>query len=134
MHTRKAVGWAMRETLHAGTAVEALRIAIERQWPSPGFIQHSDCGAQHAAYAYRQVHAVAGITPSRSGRGDCLDNAPMKGFFHTLKVERVHHRIYATRDDARRDSFGCIEGFYVSRRPHPVLGYRSPTDMERMAA
>ncbi len=134
MHTRKVVGWAMRETLHAGIAVEALRMAIERQRPPPGLIQHSDRGVQYAADAYRQTLAVAGITPSMSRRGNCLDNAPMESFFHTLKVERVYHRVYATRDEARRDLFGYIEGFYNSRRLHSALGYRSPADMERMAA
>ncbi len=134
MHTRKVVGWAMRETLHAGIAVEALRMAIERQRPPPGLIQHSDRGVQYAADAYRQVLAAAGITPSMSRKGNCLDNAPMESFFHTLKVERVHHRVYPTRDVARRDLFGYIEGFYNSRRLHSALGYRSPADMERMAA
>jgi transposase InsO family protein len=128
------VGWAMRETLHAGIAVEALRMAIERQRPAPGLIQHSDRGVQYAADAYRQTLSAAGITPSMSRRGNCLDNAPMESFFHTLKVERVHHRLYATRDEARRDLFGYIEGFYNSRRLHSALGYRSPADMERMAA
>jgi len=134
MHTRKVVGWAMRETLHAGIAVEALRMAIKRQRPAPGLIQHTDRGVQYAADAYRQVLASAGITPSMSRRGNCLDNAPMESFFHTLKVERVHHRVYATRDEARRDLFGYIEGFYNPRRLHSALGYRSPADMERMAA
>ena len=101
----------MRETLHAGIAVEALRMAIERQRLAPGLIQHSDRGVEHAADAYRQVLAAAGITPSMSRRGNCLDNAPMESFFHTLKVERVPHRVYATRDEARRDLFGYIEGF-----------------------
>jgi hypothetical protein len=32
--------------------------------------------------------------------------------FHTLKVERVQHRVYATRAEARRDFFGHIGGFY----------------------
>jgi putative transposase len=58
----------------------------------------------------------------------------MESFFHTLKVERTHHRIYATRDDARRDLFAYIEGFYNSRRLHSGIGYRSPADMERLAA
>jgi transposase InsO family protein len=31
-----------------------------------------------------------------SRKGDCLDNAPMESFFHSLKTERVHHRIYGT--------------------------------------
>jgi putative transposase len=63
MHTRKGVGWAMRETLHAGIAVEALRMAIERQRPPPGLIQHSDRGVRYAADAHRQVLAAAGMRP-----------------------------------------------------------------------
>jgi putative transposase len=133
MHTRKVVGWAMRETLHAGIALEALHMAIERQRPAPGLVHHGDRGVQHAADAYRQVLAAAGITPSTSRTGNCLDNAPMESFFHTLKVERAHHPAYATHDEARRDLFGYIEGFYNSRRLHSAIGCRSPAEMERIA-
>ena len=140
------VGWSMRETLHASIALEALDMAIKRQRPAPGLIQHSDRGIQYAADAYRQALAAAKITPSKSRKGNCLDNVPMevrplsrtdrvRGLtYHTLKVERVHHRVYATRDEARRDLFAYIEGFYNSRRLHSAIGYRSPADMERMAA
>ena len=134
MATRKVVGWAMRQTLHADIAIDALRMAIERQRPPAGLIHHSDRGVQYAAEAYRQVLAAAGITPSMSRKGNCLDNAPMESFFHTLKVERVHHQIYPTRDTARRDLFGYIEGFYNPHRLHSALGYRSPAEAERMAA
>ena len=134
MHTRKLVGWSMRETLHTQIALEALAMAIERQRPAPGLIHHSDRGIQYAAEAYRGALAAAGITPSMSRRGDCWDNAPMESFFHTLKTERVHHRLYATRAEARRDLFGYIEGFYNSRRLHSALGYISPAEMERRAA
>ncbi len=134
LHTRKVVGWSMRETLHASIALEALDMAIRRQRPAPGLIQHSDRGVQYAADEYRQALAAAGITPSMSRKGNCLDNAPMESFFHTLKVERVHHRVYATRTEARRDLFAYIEGFYNSRRLHSAPGYRSPAEMERMAA
>jgi len=44
MHTRKLVGWSMRETLHTQIALEALAMAIERQRPAPGLIHHSDRG------------------------------------------------------------------------------------------
>ena len=134
MHTRKVVGWSMRETLHASIAIEALEMAIKRQRPPAGLVHHSDRGIQYAADEYRQHLAAAGITPSMSRKGNCLDNAPMESFFHTLKVERVHHRIYATRAEARRDLFAYIEGFYNSRRLHSAIGYRSPADMEKMAA
>ena len=109
MHTRKVVGWSMRETLHASIALEDLDMAIRRQRPAPGLIQHSDRGIQYAADEYRQALAAAKITPSMSRKGNCLDNAPMESFFHTLKVERVHHRVYATRHEARRDLFAYIE-------------------------
>lgn len=69
-----------------------------------------------------------------SRKGDCLDNAPMESFFHSLKTERVHHRIYGTRAEAGRDLFQYIEGFYNSRRLHSALGYISPAFAERMAA
>ena len=36
MHTRKIVGWSMRQTLHTEIALDALDMAIERQRPAPG--------------------------------------------------------------------------------------------------
>ncbi|OSI63681.1 hypothetical protein BSZ21_23860 [Bradyrhizobium canariense] len=47
----------------------------------------------------------AGFRASMSRKVDCYDNAPMESFFHTLKTELVHHRRYATREDAKRDIF-----------------------------
>ena len=134
LHTRKIVGWSMRETLHAEIALEALDMAVQRQRPAPGLICHTDRGIQYACEPYREALAAAKITPSMSRKGNCLDNAPMESFFHSLKVERVHHRIYATRAEARRDLFGWIEGWYNTHRLHSALGYRSPAAMERMAA
>ena len=69
-----------------------------------------------------------------SRKGNCWDNAPMESFFHTLKTERVHHRIYATKEQARRDLLAYIEGFYNSHRLHSAIGYLSPAEMERAAA
>jgi putative transposase len=133
MHTRKLVGWSMRDTLHTQIALEALIMAIERQSPRLGS-STIRIAAQYAAEAYRSALAQSGITPSMSRKGDCWDNAPMESFFHTLKTERVHHRIYATRAEARRDLFGYIEGFYNSPRLHSALGYISLAEMERRAA
>lgn len=51
----------------------------------------------------------------------------MESFFHTLKTERVHYRIHATKEQTRRGLFVYIEGFYNSHRLHSALGYPSPT-------
>ena len=71
MHTRKIVGWCMRDTLHTEIALEALNMAVQRQRPSPGLVHHSDRGIQYAAEAYRSALAASSITPSMSRKGDC---------------------------------------------------------------
>ncbi len=69
-----------------------------------------------------------------SRTGCCYDNAPMESFFHTLKVELVHQRRWATRDDARRDLFADIEGYDNRKRIHSALGYITPEQAERNAS
>ena len=58
-----------------------------------------------------------------SRRANPLDNAPLESFFHTLKTELVHHRAYATRDEAKRELFAYIERFYnrSSQRTSPYV-------------
>jgi putative transposase len=55
----------------------------------------------------------------------------MESFFHTLKVELVHQRRWATRDEARCDLFAYIEGYYNRQRIHSALGYLTPEQAER---
>jgi transposase InsO family protein len=50
-----------------------------------------------------------------------------------LEVKRVHRRVYATRDAARRNLFGYIGGLHNPSRPHSALGYKSSADTERLA-
>jgi putative transposase len=64
----------------------------------------------------------------------CYDNAPMESFFHTLKVELVRQRRWATHDEARRDLFAYLEGYYNRQRSHSAIGYLTPEQAERRAA
>lgn len=134
LHTRKIVGWSMRDHLRAELATTALMMAIQRQRPGPGLIQHSDRGVPYACTDYQDALEAAGIRPSMSRRGNALDNAPMESFFHTLKAELVHHRSYATHDEARRDLFAYVEGFYNRQRLHSALGYRTPAEVEQRSS
>ena len=131
MHTRKLVGWSMRDTLHTQIALQALTMAIERQKPAPGLIHHSDRGIQYAAEAYRAALAQSGITPSMSRKGDCYDNAPIESFWGILKTELIYHRRYQTRQEAIRDIREYIEIFYNRQRKQKKLGYLSPAAFER---
>jgi len=134
LYSRKIVGWAMRDHMRTELPLAALTMAIQRQHPQPGLIHHSDRGSQYASGDYQNVVASSGMTPSMSRKGNCWDNAPMESFFHTLKTELVHHRIYTTKEEAKRDLFQYIEGFYNRHRIHSAINYLTPDQMEQKAA
>ena len=71
---------------------------------------------------------------SMSRKGDCWDSAPMESFFATLKDEVVEERDYLTRDEARADLFGYVEGFCNRRRLHSAIGYLTPERKAELAA
>ena len=58
--TRKIVGWAMRDHMRAELATSALVMAIQRQRPPVGLIQHSDRGSQYASRDYRDLAPAHG--------------------------------------------------------------------------
>ncbi len=55
----------------------------------------------------------------------------MESFWGTLKQELVHHRRYATRDEAMREIREYIEVFYNRQRKQARLGYLSPAVYEQ---
>jgi putative transposase len=65
-----------------------------------------------------------------SRKGNAYDNAVVESFFSNLKNELVHHRTFATRDQARAEIFDYIEIFYNRQRAHASLRYVSPVDYE----
>jgi putative transposase len=134
LYSRRIVGWATADHLRTDLPLAALKMAISAKRPAAGLIHHSDRGVQYASAEYRKVMQSAGFQASMSRKGDCYDNAPMESFFHTLKTELIHHRQYATRQDATRDIFAYIEGFYNRTRRHSAIGYISPIEMDLKAA
>jgi transposase InsO family protein len=124
----------MREHMRAELACAALTMAIQRQRPAPGLLQHLGRGLRYAADEYRKPLSAAGIRQSMSRRGNCLGNASRESFFHTLRVELVQQRRWATRGEARRDMFSYIEGYCNRQRIHFALGYQTPEQMEHNAA
>jgi putative transposase len=134
MFSRRVVGWAMRDTMPQELTLAALRMAISNRHPGPGLLHHSDRGSQYAARAYRRVLDNNGMLCSMSRKGDCWDNAPMESFFGSMKTELGGDIVFETRNEAKTAIFSFIEVFYNRRRLHSAIGYRSPADMEQIAA
>ena len=57
-----------------------------------------------------------------------------ESFFASLKKERLHHMVFATRTEAYDAVRLYIDGFYNPTRRHSLLGYVSPMQYERLEA
>ena len=134
LYSRRVIGWAMGHRLTVDLAEQALTMALVTRRPEAGRLHHSDRGSQYAATSYQRVLDAQGLVPSMSRKGTCWDNACVESFVGTLKRELVHHRHYATRDDATRDIFEYLEVFYNRQRRHSTLGYHSPAEYEAKTA
>jgi putative transposase len=131
LYSRRAIGWAMSGRPDQQLTLDALAMAVGQRRVRPGLIHHSDQGAQYSCLAYQRQLVSLGMTRSMSRKGNCYDNAVAEIFFSTLKNELVHHQTYYTRDEASREIFAFIEGFYNRPRLHQSLGYLSPLEFER---
>jgi len=131
LFTNEIVGYAMSAQMKQQLVSESLKMAVAVKRPAPGLIHHSDRGSQYCARDYELLLDGFGITASMSRKGNCYDNAPMESFWGILKSELVHHRRYATREEAIKDITEYIEIFYNRQRRQAKLDYLSPTAYEK---
>lgn len=124
-------GYAMGSRMTKNLVSESLFKAVAAKRPAKGLIHHSDRGSQYCSLEYKKLLAQFGMKASMSRKGNCYDNAPMESFWGTLKQELVHHRRYATRDEAIREIREYIEVFYNRQRKQARLGYLSPAAYEQ---
>jgi transposase InsO family protein len=128
--SRRVVGWAMRDSLDAVLATDALTMALWSRKPAGGLLHHSDRGVQYACEAYQEILTQHGITCSMSKKGDCFDNAVAESFFASLEWELIEESDWHTHAEARRAVFNYLEVWYNRQRLHSSLEYRSPAEYE----
>lgn len=129
-YSRRVVGWALDDSLHAPLVLTALRKAIRERNPAAGLVHHSDRGAQYASQEYLALLQEHGIEPSMSRAGNPYDNAWCESFIKTLKQEEIYTRQYRDRADLERHIAEFLEQYYNRQRLHSALGYRSPERFE----
>lgn len=126
LYSGEIVGYAMGERMTRHLVMQALFRAVSLRRQPPGMIHHTGRGSQYCSHEYRALMAQFGMQASMSRRGNCYDNAPIESFWGTLKNELVHHRRYATREQARREIAEYIDVFYNRQRRQARLDYLSP--------
>jgi putative transposase len=130
--SRRVVGWALDDSLHAPLAIAALRQAIAERKPGPGLVHHSDRGIQYASQEYVAILREHGIAPSMSRTGNPYDNAKCESFIKTLKQEEIYTREYRDRVGLEKHIDRFLEQYYNRQRLHSALGYRSPETFENL--
>ena len=131
LFSKEIVGYAMGSRMTKNLVSQSLFKAVAAKRPAKGLFNHSDRGSQYCSIEYRKLLVQFGMEASMSRKGNCYDNAPMESFWGTLKQELVHHRRYATRDEAMREIREYIEVFYNRQRKQAKLGYLSPVAYEQ---
>lgn len=130
LYSRQVLGWAMGNNNNAQLVQDALTMAVWRRGKVDSVIVHSDQGSTYASGDYQRLLKENKLICSMSRKGECLDNAVAESFFGTLKTELVYHKIYWTKEEARKSLFEYIEVFYNRRRRHSYLGYINPVEYE----
>ncbi len=115
LFSKLVIGWSMHHRQDRHMVIRAVEMAVWQRQGEHEVILHSDRGTQYTSGDYQRMLKRNQLTSSMSAVGHCGDNAACEGFFGMLKRERVHHRRYRTRDQARADLFDYIERFHNPR-------------------
>jgi len=115
LFSKVVIGWSMHHRQDRRMVIRAVEMAVWQRQGDGAVILHSDRGCQFTSGDYQRFLRRNTLLCSMSSVGHCGDNAACEGFFGVLKRERVHHRRYRTRDEARADLFGYIERFHNPR-------------------
>jgi transposase InsO family protein len=126
---RKIVGRAMSSKIDEKLTLAALRDALSKMTPAPGWIHHSDRGSQYLSDDYKKLVLKADGRISCSDKGCPEDNAFMESFFKTLKAEEVWLEDYENIEHADQSVNKFIR-YYNEDRMHSSLNYMSPEEFE----
>jgi putative transposase len=129
VYSRMIVGWAIRTTLRAELALEALEMGIwYRDERLDGLVHHSDRGSQYLSIRYTERLADAGGVSSVGSAGDSYDNALAESVIGLYKTELIEReRPWRTIQEVELRSFEWIH-WYNHRRLHSEIDYVPPAE------
>ncbi|WP_074036508.1 IS3 family transposase [Exiguobacterium sp. AT1b] len=127
------VAYRVGKSNNNGLVFQTMMPAIAGLRTGAGPMIHSDRGYQYTSRGFKRIVEDAGLTHSMSRVGRCLDNAPIEGFWGTLKVEMYYLREF----QAYSELTSAIEtyiSFYNHDRFQKRLNGLSPVEYRSQAA
>lgn len=128
--SKRVVGYSMDDNYKTPLIIAAIESARKNTTVEPKAIFHSDRGSNYMSDDFNKHLKSVDMRHSVGRTGICYDNAMAESFFSMLKVELINRRVFATRDEARRELVKYIELWYNRRRLHSAIGYRTPHEVE----
>lgn len=133
-HTKKVVGYHTGLQSKARHWLEALDMAVNRQFPD-GVREHelhlmSDNGCQPTSVSFMKACGVMGIEQAFTSYNNPKGNADTERFFRTLKEELLWLREWTSPLELMNEVGEWLEG-YNTGYLHSTLGYRTPEVAER---
>lgn len=125
LHSRKILGYALKNSLASEGAEQALRKALSFAKPQSGFIHHSDHGIQYCCKSYIAALEKQGALISMTGDNHCYDNAVAERINGILKQE---YGLGGELPSFEAALLLVTDGIkiYNSERLHTSLGYKTP--------
>lgn len=103
--------------------------ALRRRRPPAGLIFHSDRGSEFLGTPFRERLAEDGVQQSMTRGGAPDENAHIESFFHSLKAELTHGRMFTSVADLQQALRQYLR-YYNHERLHLSIGYQSYVDYE----
>lgn len=133
IYHHKVVGWEVQNHMRAELIIQAFVKAKIRCGTSIyGLIVHSDQGGQYNSKEFKKMLKDNSCKQSMTSQGEVYDNAIAESFFARLKCELIHQRKFNSLEELRSSLFEYIDGYYNTIRPHSSLGYKAPSEFEKM--
>lgn len=130
--SKKVVAWGLFDYQKSEQIITILKKGIEERNPSPGLIIHSDKGSQLRSKEYRRFLSKHNFVFSYTSLNhSCDENAAQESFHALLKKEWLYQTKLYNYEDAYREIYNYIEGFYNPIRIHSSIGYVSPVEFEK---
>ena len=130
--SRRVVGYAVDDHMRTELVNDALTMTLAERVVTEELLHHSDRGSQYVSADFRQKIVNAGITLSKSRKGNCWDNAVAESFFATLKKELIHRQYWLRKKQTIAAIKNYISNFYNRERRHSSIGDKSPAEYERL--
>jgi len=132
-YTKKVVGYYAGLRCTARNWLEALEIAVNRQFPQGvrdnGLSLMSDNGCQPTSMAFLKACSTLGIRQAFTSYNNPKGNADTERFFRTLKEELVWLQEWSSPFDLINELDDWMEN-YNQHYLHSALGYRTPAQAE----